>query len=193
MKLSDYANKIGVTYKTAWKWYRAGKLNGYQTDTGTIIIMEDGNDTLPLKAVVYARVSSHEMKENLERQADRLTNYCIAKGWQVHKIVKEIGSGVNDNRPKLLELLKDKTVTIIVVEHKDRLTRFGFNYIESLLEIQGRKVEVVNLAEDGKEDLLQDLTSIIYSFCARLYGQRRAKRKTEAITKELQDNQDAIS
>lgn len=85
MKLSDYANKIGVTYKTAWKCYRSGKLNGYQTDTGTIIITEDDNDALPLKAVVYARVSSHEMKENLERQADRLTNYCIAKVWQVHK------------------------------------------------------------------------------------------------------------
>jgi putative resolvase len=76
-------------------------------------------------------------------------------------------------------------MTAIVVEHKDRLTRFGFRYIETLLDQQGRRVEVVNLADDGKEDLLEDLVSIIHSFCARLYGLRRAKRKTERIVKQL--------
>jgi len=80
-------------------------------------------------------------------------------------------------------LLCDETINVIVVEHKDRLTRFGFNYIEKLLSLQKRRIEIVNLSSDGKEDLLQDLVSIIYSFCARLYGQRRAKRKTEQITK----------
>ena len=78
-----------------------------------------------------------------------------------------------------------------VVEHKDRLTRFGANYIETLLEAQGRIVEVVNVAENDKEDLIADLASVIYSFCARLYGQRRAKRKTETIIKELKDGEDA--
>ncbi len=72
------------------------------------------------------------------------------------------------------------------MEHKDRLTRFGFNYIESLLSISNRRIEVVNLADDGKEDLLNDLVSIVYSFCAKLYGQRRAKRKTGKIMEELQ-------
>ena len=91
----------------------------------------------------------------------------------------------------MIELLQDETITVIVVEHKDRLTRFGFNYIETLLALQGRKLEVVNLADNGKEDLMQDLVSIIYSFSARMYGQRRAKRKTEIIVKELQDQNDA--
>ena len=187
MKLNDYAKKKGISYRTAWQWFKDGKLKGIQMDTGTILIDDSDEQSKPMKVAVYARVSSHEMKENLDRQAQRLTEYCTAKGWQVSQVVKEIGSGVNDNRPKLIELLKDDSVSVIVVEHKDRLTRFGFNYIEQLLQTYRRKIEVVNLAEEGKEDLLQELTSIIYSFCARMYGPRRAKLKTEAITKELQD------
>ena len=101
-------------------------------------------------------------------------------------MVKEIASGVNDSRPKLLALLKDRQATRIVVEHKDRLTRFGFRYLETLLEIQGRTIEVVNVAENDKEDLIADLVAIVYSFTARLYGQRRAKRKTKRIVQELQ-------
>ena len=99
-------------------------------------------------------------------------------------MVKEIGSGVNDSRPKFLKVLREPTITHIGVEHKDRATRFGYRYLETLLEPQGRYLEVVNLAENGKEDLVTDLVSIIDSFSARLYGQRRAKRKTEAIIKE---------
>jgi putative resolvase len=84
-----------------------------------------------------------------------------------------------------LKLLNDPAVTLIVVEHKDRLTRFGFNYIEQLLKMQSRRIEVINQAENGKEDLVQDFVSIVISFCARLYGQRRSKRKTERIIAEL--------
>ena len=97
----------------------------------------------------------------------------------MYKVVKEVGSGVNDSRRKLLAILADPTITVIVVEHKDRLTRFGFRYIETLLAVQGRRIEVVNVSENPIEDLMADLVSIIYSFCSRLYGQRRAKRKTE--------------
>ena len=100
-------------------------------------------------------------------------------------MVKEIGSGVNESRPKFLTLLEDQSISLIVVEHKDRGTRFGFRYIETLLRGQGRSIEVVNVAKNGTDDLLADLVSIIYSFCARLYGQRRAKRKTEKIVAEL--------
>jgi len=110
---------------------------------------------------------------------------CAAKGWKVLKVVKEVGSGVNDGRKKLLALLADPTITVIVVEHKDRLTRFGFRYIETLLAVQGRSIEVVNAAQNPIEDLIADLVSIIYSFSAKLYGQRRAKRKTEKIVQEL--------
>jgi predicted site-specific integrase-resolvase len=187
MKLSDYAKQQGVHYRTAWRWFHAGKLKGRQLDTGTILIDEDEDESKPYRVAVYARVSSSENKSNLDAQADRLVAYCAAKGWQVSRVVKEVDSGINDARPKLLELLEDENVTVIVVEHKDRLTRFGYNYIETLLKKQGRSVEIVNLAEDGREDLMQDLVAIIYSFSARMYGLRWAKRKTEKIIKELED------
>ena len=118
-----------------------------------------------------------------------MTDYCAAKGYRVALVVKEIGSGVNDTRPKLMKLMTDPSVTLIVVEHKDRLTRFGFNYLDKLLTMQGRRIEVIRpsgVAENGKEDLVQDFVSIVTSFCARLYGQRRSKRKTERIMAELQ-------
>ncbi len=189
MKLSEYAKQQGISYRTAFRWWQAGTIQGYQAPSGTIIVTEgDKPVSVPEKVVIYARVSSQEHKENLERQAERLKDYCAAKGYQVASVVKEIASGVNDSRPKLLALLRDRSITRIVVEHKDRLTRFGANYIMTLLEAQGRTVEIVNLADDDKEDLIEDLSSIFYSFCARMYGQRRAKRKTEAIVKELQAN-----
>ena len=100
-------------------------------------------------------------------------------------MVKEVGSGVNDGRKKLLALLADPTVTVIVVEQKDRLTRFGFKYIETLLAMQGRSIEVVNVTENPIEDSIADFVCILYSFCAKLYGQRRAKRKTEKIVQDL--------
>ncbi len=112
--------------------------------------------------------------------------YCTVRGYQVAQIVKEVGSSVNDSRPKLLALLKDQRTTRIVVEQKDRLTRFGFRYLETLLAIQSRTIEVVNLAENDQEDLNADVVAIVYSFTTRLYGQRRAKRKTERIVQELQ-------
>jgi predicted site-specific integrase-resolvase len=187
MKLSEYARQVGVNYKTAWRWWRAGKLDAYQAASGTVIVREPATDTVPARprVAVYARVSAAENRPNLESQAERLVSYCAAKGYQVHQVVKEIGSGVNDSRPTFLKLLADSTIGLIVVEHKERATRFGFRYLETLLERQGRRIEVVNLAENGREDLLADLVAIIYSFCARLYGQRRAKRKTETIVKEL--------
>jgi putative resolvase len=188
MKLKDYARQQGVSYRTAWRWWKAGKLAGRQMDTGTILIgTEPASASSPVQRVaVYARVSSAEKKSSLESQTERLVAYCTARGYQVAKAVKEVGSGVNDARPKLLALLADQSIGLIVVEHKDRLTRFGFRYLDTLLSNQGRAIEVVNQAEHGTEDLLTDLTASVYSFCARLYGQRRAKRKTEAIVRELE-------
>jgi predicted site-specific integrase-resolvase len=185
MKLSVYAHEVGVSYRTAFRWFKSGKIQGRQMDTGTILITEPTSDLVvperSLKVAISTRVSATENKDNLEGQAKRLQDYCAAKGYPIAHIVKEIGAGVNDSRPKLLKLITDPTITLIVVEHKDRLTRFGFNYIEQLLKMQGRKIEVINLAENGKEDLVQDFVSIVTSFCARLYGQRRSKRKTERI------------
>jgi putative resolvase len=189
MKLSEYAKQQGVRYETAWRWFRDGKIKGRRIGAHTILVEEETPATSPVqKVAIYARVSSAENKSNLDSQAERLMAYCTAKGYSVAKVVKEIGSGVNDSRPKLLALLEDQSFSLIVVEHKDRLTRFGFRYLETLLRGQGRAIEVVNLAENGTEDLLADLTSIIYSFCASLYGQRRAKGKTEQLVKELEAN-----
>lgn len=189
MKLKDYAAQQGISYRTAWRWWKLGKLPGHQMDTGTILVDVDQERPTPFKTgrvAIYARVSSAENKPNLDSQAERLVAYCAAKGYQVSRVVKEIGSGVNDARPKLLALLEDQSISLIVVEHKDRATRFGFRYLDTLLKSQGRAIEVVNLAENGQEDLLADLTAILYSFTARLYGQRRAKRKTETIIRTLE-------
>jgi putative resolvase len=187
MKLSQYARQQRISYSTALRWWHQGVIRGYQASSGTIIVEADSKQArAPERVVIYARVSSAEHKENLERQVERLKQYCTVRGYQVAQVVKEMASGVNDSRPKLLALLKDRQATRIVVEHKDRLTRFGFRYLETLLEIQGRTIEVVNVAENDKEDLMADLVAIVYSFTARLYGQRRAKRKTERIVQELQ-------
>ena len=193
MKLSDYAHKMGVRYETAWRWYRDGKIQGRRIGPRTIIITEDEMPPASKRerVAIYARVSSAENQPNLDSQTERLAAYCAAKGYQVAKVVQEIGSGVNDARPKLLALLEDQSIGLIVVEHKDRATRFGFRYLDTLLKSQGRSIEVVNLAENGQEDLLADLTAILYSFTARLYGQRRAKRKTESIIRTLEAGEEA--
>jgi predicted site-specific integrase-resolvase len=187
MKLSQYAKQQGISYRTALRWWQAGHIKGYQISTGTILVTEDEPAPKNEKVATYARVSSAEHKENLERQSERLSQYCTARGYQVMLVVKEIASGVNDSRPKLLSLLKDSSITRIVVEHKDRLTRFGFRYLETLLEAQGRAIEVVNMAENDKEDVIADMVAIISSFTARLYGQRRAKRKAERLVAALED------
>ncbi len=189
MKLSQYAKKVGVTYRTAFRWWQNGDIKGYQLPSGTIVVTEgeERQESRTGQVVIYTRVSSHEQRANLERQVERLEDYCAAKGYQVSQVVKEIGSGVHDNRAKFLALLEDQRIHTIVVEHTDRATRFGFRYLDTLLKGQGRTLEVVNWEENNPEDLFTDLVSIIYSFAARLYGQRRAKRKTEAIVKQLQE------
>lgn len=137
------------------------------------------------KVAIYARVSSSENKGNLESQKERLLNYCAAKGYPVHLVVTEVGSGLNDQRPKLEKLLVDTSITKIVVEHKDRLARFGLNYIEKLLSLNGRTIEYINQPDNQRDDLIQDFVSIITSFTARLYGQRRNKRKTIKLIEDL--------
>ena len=187
MKLSEYAKKLGIHYVTALRYWKNGKIKGFKTHTGTIVVTEDLDYYLKeLKVALYARVSSSENKNNLESQLERLRTYACAKGYKIYKETMEVGSGINDSRKKLETILKDKEINLIIVEHKDRLTRFGFNFLEILLKNDNRKIEVINNAESEKEDLIQDFVSIITSFCARIYGQRRCKRKTETLIKELE-------
>jgi predicted site-specific integrase-resolvase len=193
MKLSDYAKSLGISYRTAWNHYKDGKIPGaYQLASGTIIVPEAEQPKGDKKVAVYARVSSSENRSHLQSQAERVTTYCAAKGYRIEKVIKEVGSGVNDQRPKFQALLADKEISLIVVEHRDRATRFGFHYLRTLLENEGRHLEVINESEGDKDELMQDLIAIITSFVARYYGQRRAKRKTGKIIQELQhDDGDA--
>lgn len=192
MKLSDWARKQGVSYKTAWRLWKKGHLNAYQLPTETIIVRDDpAPSPFPDKVAIYARVSSSENRDNLDRQAERLVQYAMAKGYQIHNVVKEVGSGVNDTRKQLAKLLVDKGYRVLIVEHKDRLTRFGFNYLRNWFESVGKTIEVVNESGSDRDDLMQDLVSIITSFCARMYGLRRSRRKTEQIIEALKHDKEA--
>ena len=121
------------------------------------------------------------MKIISKRKLERLRLSDSDKGYQIVKEIKAIGSGLNDNRSKLNELFEKElnNFEILLVEHKDRLTRFGFNYIDILLKSHNKKIEVINLVDNNKEDLIQDFVSVITSFCARIYSQRISKRKVE--------------
>lgn len=181
---------------TLWNWKAQGKIQFHKIGSMNYVSDEDLSRLLGETArksesvAIYARVSSSENKSNLETQKERLISYCNARGYQVSKVVVECASGLNDRRPKLEKLLLDEDITKIVVEHKDRLTRFGFNYIEKLLHRCSVQLEVVNTADGEKEDLIQDFVSVITSFSARIYGQRRSKRKTEKLVKELENGDD---
>jgi putative resolvase len=181
MKLSQYAKRAGVTYKTAWRWWKQGQLDAYQTPTGTVIVREP---TLPMptagRVALYARVSSVDQKADLDRQLQRLRDYAAAKGYAVAREMREIASGLNDHRPKLAKLLTDPTIGTLVVEHRDRLTRFGFEYIRQLLETQGRNLEVL-FPSDTDDALVEDFVAVITSMAARIYGRRNAKRRAAQI------------
>lgn len=192
MKLSKYAEKIGVKRATATKWFHKGLIKGaYQLPTGTIIVPDEifnEKEDKTGETVIYARVSSPERrKTDLEYQAKRMSDFCISNGWKIDRVIKEVGSGLNDSRPKLMELFEGKrNVQRIVVEHKDRLTRFGFNYLLALAEARGIEIIVADKTENPKDDLMLDFVSIITSFCARMYGQRKGKKKKEKMLEVIQ-------
>src|SRR5713101_3983922 len=181
MKLSQYAKKVGITYKTAWRWYKAGTLDAYQTPTGMVVVRDPQMERIGTgRIALYARVSAADQKSDLERQVQRLRDSAAARGYQVAKEVTEIASGLNESRLKFLKLLADPTIGTIIVEHKDRGTRFGWNYITTMMEAQGRRVEAV-FPDETKDDLVSDFVSIITSMAARMYGRRGSRRRAERI------------
>jgi len=181
MKLSQYAKKVGVTYKTAWRWYKAGTLDAYQTPTGMVIVRDPLAEKPETgRIALYARVSSADQKSDLERQVQRLRDYAAARGYRVAKEVTEIASGLNDNRPKFLKLLADPSIGTIIVEHRDRGTRFGWNYLTTLLEVQGRRIEAL-FPNETQDDLVNDFVSLITSVAARIYGRRGSRHRAEQI------------
>lgn len=189
MKLSTWAKKQGISYKTAWRLWSTGKLPlpAEQLATGTIIVKEPeaSYEAGPSSVVLYARVSSSDQEQDLDRQLSRLVEYTTSQGLQVKGAIKEIGSGLNGKRTKLLSILRDPNVRTIVVEHKDRLVRFGFEYMEALLTASGRRIIVVDESE-MKDDLVQDMIDVLTSFCARLYGRRSAKNRAIKALKEIE-------
>lgn len=178
MKLSDWARKNGITYRTAWNWFKAGKLPvpAVQLPTGTILV--DAPERSSEAAAIYVRVFSADQKTDLDRQVAQLAAFAADKGLTVAKVVAEVGSGLNGRRPKLMTILRDPKIHVLVVEHRDRLARFGSEYIEAALAAQGRRVAVVDLAE-MKDDLVQDMIEVLTSSCARLYGRRSARHRAE--------------
>lgn len=180
IKISEYAKLKGVSVRTLKRRIKKGLLKYEKTDSGRIMIpLQDCKEEY---VVTYARVSSSENKDNLKSQSKRLQDYCSANGWVIKESIEEVGSGLNDERRKLLKLFSNPKITKVVVEHKDRLTRFGFNYLKNLWDVE---IVVINEVDSDEQDLMQDFVSLVTSFCARLYGRSRTKRSTEKLIKEL--------
>lgn len=178
MKLSQWAKEQGLTYKGAWRMWRAGQLPvpAEQLPTGTIIVKEIKT---PAHAVgLYARVSRSDQKKDLEAQLGRLVVYAHNHRLTIVQAVSEVGSGLNGRRPKLIKLLANPKIQTIVVEHRDRLMRFGAEYVEAALTAQERKLLVMESSEVN-DDLVQDMIEVLTSFCARLYGRRSARHKAK--------------
>ena len=187
MKLSEWAKLQGISYKTAWRMWRDGRLPvpAEQLATGTVIIHQP---TAPTHGVaLYARVSSSDQKADLDRQLARLTEFAITQKFTIIDAVQEVGSGLNGHRKGMMRLLRNPEAKVIVVEHRDRLMRFGFEYVESALAAQGRKVLVVE-DEEMTDDIVRDLHEVIVSMCARLYGKRSAKNRAQKALNALQGN-----
>lgn len=186
MKLSEWAKKQGISYRTAWRWFKEGKLpvHAEQMATSTILICE--KESSSNQVVIYARVSSSDQKQDLDRQIARLVTFASSKNWVVAQAVTEIGSGLNGHRPKLMKLLTNPKVKIILVEHRDRLMRFGSEYVESALASQGRQIVVAD-SKELQDDLVQDMIEVLTSFCARLYGRRSAKNKAKKALETIQN------
>lgn len=202
IKISDYAKRMSLHMRTVYRYFHEGKLEGFQDEsTKSIFIKNPFREDKPkekadglVRVILYARVSSSENRKNLESQMNRLHGYAAAKGYLVIQEVQEVGSGLNDGRKKLNKILENPTnFDVLLVEHKDRLTRFGFTYIELLLQNVNKCVEVINEVSSDKEDLIQDFVSVITSFCARIYGRRRSQRITEKMIQELKEQNESVA
>ena len=195
IKPSEYANMMSLSKKTVYVHFHNNQIPGYQDqNTGTIYLenpefnQSHKRDNHLTKAVLYARTSSSQNKQLVEDQLDLLRQYAISKGYTIVREIKEFCSGLNDNRRQLNSLFDNDSFGIIIVEHKDRLTRFGFNYLEHLFNNHNQTIEVMNHVDNADEDIIDDFTSIITSFCARIYGKRQSNRKSTKMIGELNEN-----
>lgn len=175
MKLSEWARQQGVSYQTAWRWVKDGKMPVpvRQAPSGTWLVDEVCVQPSG-RVVAYCCVSSAGQKADLDRQAARVVSGANGLGLAVAEVVTEIGSGLDGRRRKLHRLLADPGAAVIVVEHRDRLARFGVEHLEAALSASGRRLVVLDPAETA-DDLVRDISEVLTSMCARLYGPRVAK------------------
>lgn len=180
ISLTAWGRLYGFDKSTTSRLHAAGKLPAWlqieQLPNGRYyVVVPPDNDG---RTVVYARVSSSDQKDDLDRQVGRVVEWLTAQGMTPDEVVKEIGSGLNGNRRQLMRLVADPQVKTIVVEHRERLCRFGFEYLSASLAGRGARVMVMEEGEVG-DDLVRDITEVMTSLCARLYGKRSARRRAE--------------
>ena len=199
-KVSEVAKMLNVSTVAVRKWIRSGKLRAKRVGKLWMIPESElkhflGEKPREIRAVIYARVSSHKQRKdgNLDRQVERLRSYCSAKGYKVVDVVIDIASGLKENRTglqKLFNLVENHQVDVIVVEFRDRLTRFGFEYLKRYFKSHNVRVEVVEESEKGYlEELVEDFVSIVISFAGRIYGKRSQKfRKIKKVVEEVVSN-----
>lgn len=150
-------------------------------ESGTIWV-DAAPDDMAGRVVLYARVSSHDQRSDLDRQVVRLTSWATSNGHEVGQVVTEVGSGLNGKRPKLRRVLSDPSASVVVVEHRDRLARFGVEHLEAALGAHGRRIVVADPGETT-DDLVRDMIEVLTWMCARLYGRRGARnRAVRAVT-----------
>ena len=200
-KPQEFAEMIGVSVKTLQRWDNDKKLKAYRSPTDRryythkqyVDYMGDGNSKHG-KTVIYTRVSTSNQKDDLNNQVEFLKQYANAKGIIVDEIFEDIGSGLNYNRKKWNKLIEDcmlGLVKTVIVAHKDRFIRFGYEWFERFLKSNGVEIIVVNNEKTSPEqELVNDLISIIHVFSCRIYGLRKYKKQIEGdgeIAKELQN------
>ena len=187
VNISKAAKELGVAQETLRRWERLGKIEVTRTPKGhrrydltklKCLASQSSNEKY---TIGYARVSSHDQKEDLVRQVRVLESFCSSRGWR-YEIIQDLGSGLNYSKKGLKKLIKEicsGTIERLVVTHKDRLLIFGAELVFSLCEQFGIEVVLVNAAAEAnfEEDLVQDVLEIITVFSARLYGSRSRKNK----------------
>ncbi|NTY58054.1 IS607 family transposase [Mycolicibacterium sphagni] len=184
MNLAVWAERNGVAWVSAYRWFHSGRLPVPAQRVGRLILVNDAaaETSRRGRTAVYARVLSADQRADLDRQVARVTAWATAEQIPVDKVVTKVGSALNGHCRRFLALLGDPAVTRIVVEHRDRFCRFGSGYVEAALAAQGRELVVVDSAEVDA-DLVRDMAEILTSMCARLYGKCAAANRTnKAIT-----------
>jgi excisionase family DNA binding protein len=195
---------IGVTKKTLRIWDNEGKLTSVKTVGGHRRYREEDvmnyvGEMIKVDVVntvvTYSRVSSHEQKTkgDLDRQSQRLSEYCAKKKYVVHHIIKDVGSGLSDTRTgfvKMVDLVIKKKINKVIIENKDRLTRFQFNLIKTFFNSYDVEIECVeNNNISNEEEFVNDIMMLMASFSGKLYGKRSVKRKKEIKEQKLKEKQ----